>query len=137
MSKKALPGWPHLKNAIIALLEELPYTDSGLGRTEQIILGQLAVGPKTAGQLFKHFLKEYPILGYGDVQFFRLVDGLAPNYLYKEGDLCHMQPAVKEMYATGLPPKQLEKSERWVGSVKITGPEYKPQWDKDNQKIVY
>lgn len=141
LSKVAPPNWPHLQSAIRAMLEELPDVEDGLSATERLIVSHLESGPKKPGELFRYFLDQRDVLGFGDVQFFNVVDGLEPKMVqFKEGQYA-LRKYPEEKEETDLEERQpnsdSQQNDRWVASVKVSGHENCPKWDQTQQKIVY
>lgn len=137
LSKEAPANWPHLKSAVKAMLEELPDAIDGFSTTERLVVSFLENGPKSPGELFRYYLKQRDILGFGDLQFFNVVDGLMPKCI----GLNDGQYFLHENSKTNLNPSQSSlkspKVDRWVGSVMISDSENRPKWDQSAQKIVY
>lgn len=127
--------WPHLKAALTTMFQELPDRVHGLARSERFILTQLQEGPKTPRQLFNAFMVEFDQLGYGDLQFFQLVDGLAPAFLVQDQEAYRLTPTGQSsLHAQSehLPPTL----NRWVGPCWITSPNFLFRWDNDHEKVV-
>jgi hypothetical protein len=77
LAEQPLPGLPFLAAALRRLLEERPWTGSGLARSERQILRAVAAGARTPGAVFRATwqMEEAPYLG--DSWVFRRIDGLA------------------------------------------------------------
>lgn len=149
LSQTAPTNWPHLQKAVLAMLEELPGLDDALSATETLILSFLEGGPKSPGELFQHFLTNRDILGYGDLQFFQVVEGLIPVFIQFKDDHYSLNSLGEDLGNAGgdpatnvVPAKVLSQAsplariDRWVGPVHINNSEFGLRWDKVAQKIV-
>jgi|GEM_PF-497237 len=128
-------NWPHLKIAVHAMVQELPNLNQGFARSEQFILQTLRDSPKSPADLFRSFSHELDVLGYGDLQFFQLVAGLAPEYLNLEDQFYHLTDAGKAritaMHATSSPTLN-----RWVGPCYLDGAQSNLYYDKEQEQVV-
>ena len=135
LSQETDPGWPHLSSALIALFEELPSTENGTSLTEQIFLEQLVTGPKSRGQAFRHFLHQRDLLGYGDLQFFQLVDGLAPHFVEMKDNSYHLKLEGRRILRHEIN-RTNASIKRWVGPILLMDEDFPYQWDRIRKKIV-
>ncbi len=141
LSKHSPLHWSHLPNAIQGMLEELPAVSDNLSATERLILEFLRNSthtPLKAGALFRHFLSNRDVLGYGDLQFFQILNGLIPDFISLINGGYAIQPTVVEQLERpfGTTRFELASVERWVGPIHITSTDNPIRWDQVNQKIV-
>lgn len=68
---------PYLQSALERLLQELPEPDTGLCRTERLILEQLREAGRPARRLYKDVQRREPAVFMGDLPFFRRLERLA------------------------------------------------------------
>jgi hypothetical protein len=106
------PALPAIGQALRRLLEELPWTGGGLGRTERQLLEALANGARTREEAFHAAVarEERPFLG--DASAWATLDRLAP--LLDGGRVNERGRAVLEGRAEWEPP-----SERWIGGTRL------------------
>jgi hypothetical protein len=72
-----LNAFPHLRNAVTALLEELPMPGTGIGATEMRMLELIAAGHVHPGDLFPGHEKPNERTAYAFWEVGELLDGLA------------------------------------------------------------
>ena len=116
------PALPAIGQALRRLLEELPWTGSGLGRTERQLLEALANGARTREEAFRVAAarEERPFLG--DASAWATLDRLAP--LLDGGRVNERGRAVLEGRAEWEPP-----SERWIGGTRLPAGPAPWHWD--------
>ena len=116
------PALPAVGQALRRLLEELPWTGSGLGRTERQLLEALANGARTREQAFHAAAagEERPFLG--DASAWAALDRLAP--LFEDGRVNERGRAVLDGREEWEPP-----GERWIGGTRL--PPGRPPWHWD------
>lgn len=116
---------PHLRSAIIRLLEEYPSTFNGVGRTERQVLDILAQSPLSALDLFAANARREERVFMGDTTFFARIAGLMrARRPLVEGDLnsgslrltAHGQ-AVQTGEADNV---ALNGIDKWIGGVHVT-----------------
>lgn len=73
---EVLPGWLHFPAALELHLRLFPETENGLNLIELWVLGNLVNGPLGKGDLFRKFCQDLDRYGWGDFQFFQVVQGL-------------------------------------------------------------
>jgi hypothetical protein len=76
LAGRELDELPFLRQALLRLLDELPSPRSGLGRTERVILRQLAAEPLPARRLYARVQEEEAAIFMGDSCLFRLIEGM-------------------------------------------------------------
>lgn len=74
-------AWPHLAEAMALQQQVQPDTETGLGLVEHFVLQSLRKEPLSKRDLFLLFLKQLPKLGYGDLQFFNVVEKLEEEHI--------------------------------------------------------
>jgi hypothetical protein len=102
LAEQPLPGLPFLAAALRRLLEERPWTGSGLARSERQILRAVAAGARTPAEVFGATwqMEEAPYLG--DSWVFRRIDGLAQGehpLLATSGDGLELTPGGRQALA--------------------------------------
>lgn len=66
-------AWPHLKEALQIHFQLFPSIGNGLNQIENWLLKQVQASPKTKGNLFQAFCLSWDRFGWGDLQFFNVV----------------------------------------------------------------
>ena len=124
------PALPAVGQALRRLLEELPWTDSGLGRTERQLLEALANGARTREDAFPAAaaLEERPFLG--DASAWATLDRLAP--LLEGGRVSERGRAVLEGREEWEPP-----SERWIGGTRLPPGRAPWHWDPAAARVTH
>lgn len=77
----APPNWPHFQKATGLFLRCLPDPKTGLGLLEEFVLQSLRNQSLSFAQLFQLFGAEFSTLGYGDLQFLKVLANLKPNHI--------------------------------------------------------
>ena len=118
---------PYLAPALRRLLEELPGTRDGLGRTERQLLGAVAAGARTREQAFVASMaaEEAPFMG-DTIAFDRLesLDGLVDRGL-------EVTDAGREVLAERADRVALIGFDRWLGGLHVTARENLWRWDRE------
>jgi hypothetical protein len=116
------PALPAVGQALRRLLEELPWTGSGLGRTERQLLEALANGARTREEAFHAAVarEERPFLG--DASAWAALERLAP--LLDDGRVNERGRAVLDGREEWAP-----LGERWIGGTCL--PPGRPPWRWD------
>ena len=120
---------PAVGQALRRLLEDLPWTTTGLGRTEAQLLAALANGAadRTEAFLAAANAEERPFLG--DTSAFATLDRLAPLL---DGDALNERGgavlAGREMWE---PPH-----ERWIGGTRLPAGRQRWRWDPAAERLV-
>jgi hypothetical protein len=148
---------PHLGPALRRLLEELPAVGDGLGRTERQALEAIAAGSRTPFQIFVAAQKaeEAPFLG--DTWMWRRLAelGTGEDRLVRTADGAPLGPPPPRSDANGFTAHELELTDtgravlageadraslvpldRWVGGIRVTGPEPAWRWDRATRRAV-
>jgi hypothetical protein len=124
------PALPAVGQALHRLLEELPWTDTGLSRTERQLLEALATGAGTREEAFYAAIaaEERPFLG--DASAFAALDRLAP---LQDG------VAVNERGRAVLAGEEQWQAEveRWLGGTRIPPGRSPWAWDNDSNEVVH
>src|SRR5260221_94261 len=71
------PRLPFLKQALLRFLQELPAPGTGLGRTEETILTEIAGGTTAPVRLFHQVIRQEGAAFIGDWSFLHILDDLA------------------------------------------------------------
>ena len=118
---------PYLAPALRRLLEELPGTRDGLGRTERQLLEAVAAGARTREQAFVASMaaEEAPFMG-DTIAFDRLegLDGLVDGGL-------ELTDAGREVLAERADRVALIGFDRWLGGLHVTAHENLWRWDRE------
>jgi hypothetical protein len=116
------PALPAIGQALRRLLEELPWTGTGLGRTERQLLEALANGARTREEAFHATAarEERPFLG--DASAWAALDRLAP--LLVDGRVTERGEAVLEGREEWEP-----QVERWIGGTRLPPGRSPWHWD--------
>ena len=123
------PALPAIGQALRRLLEELPWTDTGLSRTERQLLEPLANGARTREEAFHAAIaaEERPFLG--DTSAWAALDRLAP--LMDGTTVNERGRAVLE----GREHWEAEE-ERWLGGTRIPPGRSWWLWDNDSNEVT-
>jgi hypothetical protein len=122
------PPLPAVGQALRRLLEELPWTDTGLSRTERQLLEPLANGARTREEAFHAAIsaEERPFLG--DSSAWAALDRLAPlldgTAVNERG---HAVLAAEEHWEPGV--------ERWLGGTRIPPGRSPWEWDAAARRV--
>jgi hypothetical protein len=116
---------PHLRGAIIRLLEEYPSTFNGLGRTERQVLDILAQSPLNAFDLFAANARREERVFMGDTTFFARVAALMRSRRpLVEGDLnsgsLRLTGHGQAVQAGEADNVALNGIDKWIGGVRVT-----------------
>jgi hypothetical protein len=79
-------GFDHLSAALEAHYRRFPALGDGLNAIERCTIVALDESPLAPGDLFRHFCKELPEYGLGDLQFWAELKGLMPHWVVKSAD---------------------------------------------------
>jgi hypothetical protein len=145
------PELPFLPAAIVRLLEELPATGDGLGRTERQLLEALAAGARTPVEAFEASVQaeEAPFLGdaWAWLRLHELATGERPLVTGlplppARGENASFRATPVELTETGKAVLagredrvQAVGIDRWLGGVHVVGPD--PwRWDREWRRVV-
>jgi hypothetical protein len=123
------PALPAVGQALRRLLEELPWTGSGLGRTERQLLGALANGARTRVDAFHAAIaaEERPFLG--DASAWAALDRLSPLL---DGERVNEHGrAVLDTREEWEPPV-----ERWIGGTRLPPGRSPWHWDPAEARVT-
>jgi hypothetical protein len=123
------PALPAISQALRRLLEELPWTGSGLGRTERQLLEPLANGARSREEAFVAAIEaeERPFLG--DTSAWAALDRLGP--LLDGGRVNARGRAVLDGREEWEPP-----AERWIGGTKLPPGRSPWHWDPGARRVI-
>lgn len=124
------PALPAVGQALRRLLEELPWTGSGLGRTERQLLEALDDGARTREDAFLASVarEERPFLG--DASAWAALDRLAP--LLDDGSVNVRGRAVLDGREEWEPPE-----ERWIGGTRLPPGRAPWHWDPAALRVTH
>jgi hypothetical protein len=123
------PALPAIGEAVRRLLEELPWTGTGLSRTERQLLEPLADGARTREEAFRAAIaaEERPFLG--DASAWAALDRLAPLV---DGQRVNARGrAVLDGREEWAPP-----AERWIGGTRLPPGRSPWHWDSDASRVT-
>ena len=123
------PALPAVGQALRRLLEELPWTDTGLGRTERQLLEPLADGARSREEAFLAAAasEERPFLG--DTSAWATLDRLRPLH---DGERVNERGrAVLDGREEWEPP-----AERWIGGTKLPPGRSPWHWDPGARRVI-
>jgi hypothetical protein len=123
------PALPAIGQALRRLLEELPWTGSGLSRTERQLLAPLANGARSREEAFLAAIEaeERPFLG--DTSALATLDRLGPLH---DGERVNERGrAVLDGREEWEPP-----AERWIGGTKLPLGRSPWHWDPSARRVI-
>ena len=115
---------PFLRAALIRQLEEFPWVEDGLSRTERSILDALADGPLPFGRLFERTREEPAFMGDAVLRW-HLARLEAEGWIHQGGGRWQSTGARGE-----------RRLERWLGGVRVR-PESPWRWDAARQRLIF
>jgi hypothetical protein len=125
------PGLPAVGQALRRLLEELPWTGSGLGRTERQLLEPLANGARTRDEAFHAATaaEDRPFLG--DASAWAALDRLAPLLDGGQANAHGTPMRVNERGRAVLAGREEWEppAERWIGGTRLPPGRSPWHWD--------
>jgi hypothetical protein len=141
-----LASLPCLADAVKRLFEELPWTDTGLSRSERTALECLAAQPSTGAALFRAVRAKEPRPFLGDVWFWRALDSLAtgaqPLIARQlsvaergiEAAVLSLTPAGRAVLEGRL--SWAPEMERWLGGTRLWRRDSVWLWDGARQCVI-
>lgn len=150
LTRAAADALPYFPAALFRHLRELPSTDNGLGRTEQLALEAVAGGAASAGEVFRTVQEREPTPWMGDSMLYAILAALAraPTPLIRvrgawPGDgsgfrTAHVQvtDAGRAVLASRVDAVALSGIDRWVGGVELRGTRAAWRWDEASRRPV-
>lgn len=145
---------PFLKNAILRLMQEYPYTENGLSKTQQQILEAIECGCKNPVEVFRYSQQQESPPFMGDASFWLILNEMISSEyplikLKDQKEFIFLADARskenfrnQELYLTPLGEAVLEKKadwlnyheiDRYIGGVRLHG---KPVWRFDDVTMV-
>jgi hypothetical protein len=145
LAERPTPELPHLQDAILRLLEELPASHDGLSRSERQALEALAEGPRAPREAFvaAHHARERPVF-LGDTVFFdyleRLADGPRPLVALSgrpadPGTTARITDDGRDVLDGKRDWIELGGSDRWLGGVHLAGRDAPWRWDAAERRV--
>lgn len=133
---------PFMRTGFKRLLEEFPWTDDGLGRSQRHALQAVAMGPARDEELFRRAQgrEESPFLA--DVPFFAVLRDLAegPSALVeRNGELPYELTALGRRVLGGdLDWLETRAIDRWIGGLHLQGDPgvALPRYDERSERLV-
>jgi hypothetical protein len=133
---------PHLRKALVRLLEEYPATDDGLSRTERQALrafaGRTPCTLRDAYPRAHHAVEEE--IWMGDASFAALVAGLArgptPLLEYEDGGAAEGEGALLDRRVRCTDAVRVHGIDRWIGGVHLEGRAVPWRWNRATRRIV-
>lgn len=126
-----MPALPQLARALRRHCQELPWSGSGLGLTQRLVLELLTEQPRTVGELFRDLMMERePLPWLGDLMFHAIVEAMkqvrAPLFDVEPAaewpqERLTITPLGRAVLAGEVDYLSLEPPPRWLGGVEIAG----------------
>lgn len=123
------PALPAVGHALRRLLEEYPWTRTGLSRTERQLLGALADGARTRREAFVVAAGDEDRPFLGDTSAWDALDRLAPLL---DGDT----PNARGLSVLAGEEEWTPLRERWIGGVRLPPGRPPWHWDPAGERIV-
>jgi len=130
---------PFLAAALRRHLEQFPFTDNGLSRTERQALSILREqGPLTSARLFVSSQQKEEWVFLGDTQFYQLLAGLstARHPLVQISESVRITEAGQNVLEGQADHVHLNGIDRWLGGAHLQGEEAAFRWDPAASRIV-
>jgi hypothetical protein len=147
-------GLPHLRAALLRLLQEYPAVQDGLSRSERQALRAFQAGPRTLREAYPdahHAVEE--AVWMGDWSFAAVVDALAvgftPLLAYEEdaagaaddpGAAMDRRAAItgagRQVLDGEVDAVWINGMDRWIGGVQLSGRDARWRWDAGSGRIV-
>ena len=124
-------NFPYLEAAMEAHQKRFPNTVNGLNSIEAKMLSQIEKGAKTARQLVGDMLRMQTTLGFGDLQYFKCLESMAPILEIREGRYYLNENGVK-VKAHLLDFNTLRESVGYYGGISHTA----LRWDAHKGELV-
>ena len=118
----------HVAPALHRLLEELPWTTDGLGRTERALLGALRDGPLDRHALFARSQEDEEAPFLGDVSAWALLDALGP-LAARTPDGFALTALGEDVLDGRADRVAVVGIDRWLGGTRIRSPDAVWRWD--------
>lgn len=129
---------PHLKNAVMRSLQELPNSQSGLNRTEFLMLQIIHQGVSNKRELFAYYNKLEPNAFHGDSGFFWYLDQLVkdtPTIVTKNKESFSLTQLGDDILNLNKKWHRHYNADHWLGGHKInTTPRL--CWDNKQMQLV-
>jgi len=156
LAEAEAPGLPHLRDALVRLLEEYPSTSDGLSRTEEALLMAVAAGAVVARGAYAAYCELDPRHTLGDWIVWRRLLDLAhgPHPLLNLAMPDGRRPTPSDTATAGFLECSLELTaagqavlrgdedraaivplDRWIGGVHLTSPAPAWRWDRDTRRL--
>lgn len=138
-SKRESPGMPFLGPAILRFLEEYPWTNDGLSRSQRQLLKAIERGASTRREIYSASQK-FEDCPLGDSSVFLRLDGLTMGptpALQKTADRYLLTDSGKRLLAGEADWVKLSGGiDVWLGGVHLRSDESGWRWDAGAQKLV-
>jgi hypothetical protein len=148
--RSRLDALPYLPAALARHLRELPSTENGLGRTEQLALEAVESGAATAGAVFEQVQEREPAPWLGDAMLYAILAALSRmrTPLVRLGgswpadgagfaaSRVGLTDAARAVLGRKVDAVALAGIERWVGGVELRGTRAAWRWDEATRRPV-
>ena len=148
--RSGLDALPYLPAALARHLRELPSTENGLGRTEQLALEAVESGAATAGAVFEQVQEREPAPWLGDAMLYAILAALSRmrTPLVRLGgswpadgagfaaSRVGLTDAARAVLGRKVDAVALAGIERWVGGVELRGTRAAWRWDESTRRPV-
>ena len=150
LARTGLDALPYLPAALARHLRELPSTERGLGRTEQLALEAVEAGATTAGAVFQRVQEQEPAPWLGDAMLYAILAALARlrTPLIRLGgswpaggagfaaSRVELTDGARAVLGRKVDAVALAGIERWVGGVELRGTRAAWRWDEATRRPV-
>lgn len=150
LARSGLDALPYLPAALARHLRELPSTENGLGRTEQLALEAVEAGAATAGMVFEQVQEREPAPWLGDTMLYAILAALSRmrTPLIRLGGSwpadgsgfaaarVGLTDAARAVLGRKVDAVALAGIERWVGGVELRGTRAAWRWDETTRRPV-
>ena len=129
---------PHLHNAIMQSIDELPERATGLNRTEQRIMELIDQGNNQRGSLFRAYCNSEPAQFHGDMSFFWYMQQLIDDTpsLIDDDNATFSLTEMGESVLSGQQQWRREFSQdHWLGGCQLNA-QVRTFWDNSQQRLM-
>ena len=130
---------PFLAGALLRHLQQFPWVENGLSRTERQILELVDAGDRDLASLFAGDREREERIFMGDATFARYVSGLRecrhPLVVNEIGEFA-LTRAGRDVYASRADHIRLNGINRWLGGVHLSGAEALWRWDERRRRLA-
>jgi len=130
---------PFLAAALERYLEQFPWVDNGLNRTERQILSLIDAGHRTFPALFRADQQTEPWIFMGDTSYRYYLTGImtCPHPLVEEiGGKYRVTQTGREVQSGRADHIRLNGINRWLGGVHLEGSEARWRWSEAKRRLI-